>query len=334
MGSCARARLPARASLPIEKSLMFYSLCAMAVTLNQLSELPRRRARGLRVGGGREALRDAAFDLGRGVGAVARARRRPDRARRARGRADRRRRRVPAVRRRRARADRAGEEGGARGGRRLDALAADRRGRDGGGVRRARRCCARSRERTPRSTSTLEVANRASLFDRVLEHEVDVAIAGRPPEDERIAGQAFLENEIALIAAPGDDAGRATRAVRPEELAGRVWLMRETGLGHAAARLGVPRRPRPAAADADARLERGDQGGGAARARGVARSRASRSSTSSRPARSPRSACAGDCRGGSGTRCTRRPCRRGPRSSSSSRSPTGPRRARAFEGRE
>ena len=44
----------------------------------------------------------------------------------------------------------------------------------------------------PEINLTLEVANRDSVFDRVLEHEVDVAIAGRPPDDERIAGNAFL----------------------------------------------------------------------------------------------------------------------------------------------
>ncbi len=64
----------------------------------------------------------------------------------------------------------------------------------------------------------------------MFEHEADVAIAGRPPEDERIAGRAFLDNEISLIAAPGD-ALAAARSVRPEELAARVWLMREPGSG-------------------------------------------------------------------------------------------------------
>jgi DNA-binding transcriptional LysR family regulator len=82
----------------------------------------------------------------------------------------------------------------------------------------------------PEINLTLEVANRDSVFARVLEHEVDVAIAGRPPEDERIAGRAFLPNEIALIAAPGD-ALAGDRSVRPEELGARVWLMREPGSG-------------------------------------------------------------------------------------------------------
>jgi LysR family transcriptional regulator, low CO2-responsive transcriptional regulator len=82
----------------------------------------------------------------------------------------------------------------------------------------------------PEINLTLEVANRASVFEQVLEHEVDVAIAGRPPDDERIAGHAFLENRIALIGAPGDPLA-AEKAVRPEELGSRVWLMREPGSG-------------------------------------------------------------------------------------------------------
>ncbi len=84
--------------------------------------------------------------------------------------------------------------------------------------------------RYPEISLTLEVANRASLFDRVLEHEVDVAIAGRPPEDERIAGHAFLENTISLISAP-DDPLAGSKPIRPEELSKRVWLMREPGSG-------------------------------------------------------------------------------------------------------
>jgi LysR family transcriptional regulator, low CO2-responsive transcriptional regulator len=82
----------------------------------------------------------------------------------------------------------------------------------------------------PEIKLSLEVANRASLFERVLEHEVDVAIAGRPPEDERIDGRAFLPNELVLIAAP-DDPAAGRGPVRPEELVERVWLQREPGSG-------------------------------------------------------------------------------------------------------
>jgi DNA-binding transcriptional LysR family regulator len=77
---------------------------------------------------------------------------------------------------------------------------------------------------------TLEVANRASVLERVLEHEVDVAIAGRPPEDDRIAGTAFLKNELALIVSP-DDTLAGGRPVKADRLADRVWLMREPGSG-------------------------------------------------------------------------------------------------------
>jgi DNA-binding transcriptional LysR family regulator len=82
----------------------------------------------------------------------------------------------------------------------------------------------------PEINLALEVENRAALFDRVLEHEADVAIAGRPPADARIEGRAFLPNEIVLIAAPGDPLATG-RPVAPGQLADRVWLQREPGSG-------------------------------------------------------------------------------------------------------
>ena len=82
----------------------------------------------------------------------------------------------------------------------------------------------------PEVNLSLEVANRATVFERVLEHEVDVAIAGRPPDDTRIAGSSFLKNEIALITAPADPVAGA-RSLRPEQLGDRVWLLREPGSG-------------------------------------------------------------------------------------------------------
>jgi DNA-binding transcriptional LysR family regulator len=82
----------------------------------------------------------------------------------------------------------------------------------------------------PEINLSLEVANRSSLFERVLGHEADVAIAGRPPEDDRIAGRAFLDNEIALIAAPGHPLADGA-PVAPTTLGELVWLLREPGSG-------------------------------------------------------------------------------------------------------
>jgi DNA-binding transcriptional LysR family regulator len=82
----------------------------------------------------------------------------------------------------------------------------------------------------PEIRLALEVANRATLFERLLEHDADVGIAGRPPEDERIEGDPFMKNEIVLIAAPNDPLAKS-RSVRLEQLADRTWLRREEGSG-------------------------------------------------------------------------------------------------------
>jgi DNA-binding transcriptional LysR family regulator len=76
----------------------------------------------------------------------------------------------------------------------------------------------------------LEVANRATLFERLLDHEADVGIAGRPPGDERIEGGAFMSNEVVLITAVDDPLARA-RSVAVAQLADRTWLLREEGSG-------------------------------------------------------------------------------------------------------
>jgi len=166
----------------------------------------------VRIGLGRcgQAVRNPAVDLRRRVGAVARARRRADRAGRARDRPYPGGRGVPSVRCRCAWTRRAGAGGGARGvgdlGAQLRIVA----------VATAAESVVPSLLRAfgrlhPEITLTLEVANRSTLFERVLEHEVDVGIAGRPPDDARIAGRAFLDNEIVLIAARDTRSAAARR---------------------------------------------------------------------------------------------------------------------------
>jgi len=76
----------------------------------------------------------------------------------------------------------------------------------------------------------LEVANRATLFERLLEREADVGIAGRPPENDRIDGRPFMRNEIVLIGATDDPLARS-RSVRVDQLVDRTWLQREEGSG-------------------------------------------------------------------------------------------------------
>jgi DNA-binding transcriptional LysR family regulator len=77
---------------------------------------------------------------------------------------------------------------------------------------------------------TLIVGNRQSVLDAVLNHTVDVAISGKPPEDQRLIAEPVLDNAIACIAAP-DDPSRARRAVSASALADRSWLLREPGSG-------------------------------------------------------------------------------------------------------
>ena len=82
----------------------------------------------------------------------------------------------------------------------------------------------------PEIELTLEVGNRGRMFERVADHFADVAIGGRPPAHGRLAGAAFMENEIVLVGPP-DDPLAGSRTARVEDLADRVWLLREEGSG-------------------------------------------------------------------------------------------------------
>ena len=85
-------------------------------------------------------------------------------------------------------------------------------------------------ESRPELEISLDVGNRERVFRRVLDHEVDVAITGRIPQDERLTGEAFADNEFVLITASGDPLAKRPW-VAVEELAARPWLLREVGSG-------------------------------------------------------------------------------------------------------
>jgi len=85
-------------------------------------------------------------------------------------------------------------------------------------------------EQHPDIDLTLVVGNRQEVLERVSTHSADVAITGKPPGDDRLVAEPFMENEIVCITAPDDPAAADGPAV-PEQLSDRRWLLREPGSG-------------------------------------------------------------------------------------------------------
>lgn len=86
------------------------------------------------------------------------------------------------------------------------------------------------RQRHPELGVSLDVGNRSTVFGRLADHQVDVAITGRIPAGSRLHGEPFAPNEIVLITAASDPLA-SRRWVAPEELSRRPWLVREPGSG-------------------------------------------------------------------------------------------------------
>jgi DNA-binding transcriptional LysR family regulator len=85
-------------------------------------------------------------------------------------------------------------------------------------------------EQHPEVELTLVVGNRQDVLEHVSSHSADVAITGKPPGDDRLLAEPFMENEIVCITAP-DDPGAADGLGRAGQLADRCWLLREPGSG-------------------------------------------------------------------------------------------------------
>lgn len=82
----------------------------------------------------------------------------------------------------------------------------------------------------PAAELTLVVGNNEEVVGRVLSHEDDVAVSGRPPTSERLVAMPFLHNEIVCITAADDEAA-AAGPMPAAKLTGRSWLLRELGSG-------------------------------------------------------------------------------------------------------
>ena len=69
---------------------------------------------------------------------------------------------------------------------------------------------------------SVEVGNRSEVFERLVRRQVDLAIGGRPPTGSGIAGVAFLDYRLVVLAA-------ADHPVT--DPADETWLLRERGSG-------------------------------------------------------------------------------------------------------
>jgi LysR family transcriptional regulator, low CO2-responsive transcriptional regulator len=88
---------------------------------------------------------------------------------------------------------------------------------------------------------SLEVGNRRRVWDLLAHHEVDLAIAGRPPGNQgnqTVATLATRPHDLVVVGphqapAPGTSplSRTALRRVAPSDLARATWLLRESGSG-------------------------------------------------------------------------------------------------------
>lgn len=83
------------------------------------------------------------------------------------------------------------------------------------------------RAQHPDAEVSLEVANRAHVWERLEAHEVDVVVAGRPPRLGALRSRAVRPHELVIVAAAGLVPGTLRRAA----LAAHTWLLREPGSG-------------------------------------------------------------------------------------------------------
>lgn len=79
------------------------------------------------------------------------------------------------------------------------------------------------RARHPHVEVRLDVRHRDAIWPMLADHEVDVVIAGRPPEELAGGVRATRQNTLVVVGASGRDAGFDPRTA--------TWLLREPGSG-------------------------------------------------------------------------------------------------------
>ncbi|HZQ26369.1 MAG TPA: LysR substrate-binding domain-containing protein, partial [Acidimicrobiales bacterium] len=83
------------------------------------------------------------------------------------------------------------------------------------------RLLASFRRAHPGAGVAMEVLNRAQVWDAVVTHEVDLAVAGRPPAGSPLRVLGTAANRLVVVGPPSPK----------RDLAGQTWLLREEGSG-------------------------------------------------------------------------------------------------------
>lgn len=81
----------------------------------------------------------------------------------------------------------------------------------------------------PKVELSLSVGNRSEVLSLIRSDQVDVAIMGRPPEDMETVRTVIGDHPHIVVAPP--DHPLAGKSVKPRELTGQTFLMREQGSG-------------------------------------------------------------------------------------------------------
>ena len=94
----------------------------------------------------------------------------------------------------------------------------------------APRMLAAFRRSHPEVELRIEVHNREQVVDLLGENRIDVAIMGRPPQAFETVAEVFADHPLIFVAEPEHPLVGRER-IDPKELAGKTFLIRETGSG-------------------------------------------------------------------------------------------------------
>ncbi len=86
------------------------------------------------------------------------------------------------------------------------------------------------RREHPDANVSVQVGNRATVWEALREHSADLIIAGRPPGAAPARVLAKAPNRLVLVG-PASRGGSASRSVPVDALARQTWLLREAGSG-------------------------------------------------------------------------------------------------------